>query len=541
MRLVLIGVALAAALVRSAAAQPTGVQPSAEACDRLTALRIEAASISLPTGGAEIVSAAQVRDTNGAYCRVMGAILPVDPAAPRILFQANLPVAWNGRALQFGGGGYNGRIPNTTGLETHGLQGSPTPLMRGFLTFASDSGHQAASLDDASFALNAEALHNFGYQHIRKTLDAVRQVASAHYGQPPRRVYFSGGSTGGREGLTAAIRWPDAYDGIITWYPVTSYMGLRLWGARLARAVYDELSIGWIPPAMVQRIARESLARCDALDGVVDGLVSNPDLCRTGSAAALDALRCKAGEGVHPEHCLTVAQVERTMRVYHQGYTLPFPFANGATDYLGYNSLEGIAMQLGSQPALLDPPRSGPNAHHVDRAYQFFRYFVFGGNTFDIRQLDVTAPGVVRQRIQEISALFDATSTDLSRFAARGGKIIWLHGHDDPSVSPLENRRNVQAVIARMGQEQADRFLRYFEVPGLAHGGGRFAPQWESLAALDAWVENGTPPDGAIVTDGTQGETRGRTRPLCRFPTWPKFTGAGEASEAANSFTCVSQ
>ena len=140
----------------------------------------------------------------------------------------------------------------------------------------------------------------------------------------------------------------------------------------------------------------------------------------------------------------------------------------------------------------------------------------------------------------EVSHLFDATATDLSRFAARGGRIIWLHGHDDPSVSPLENRRNVEAIIARMGQDQADRFLRYFEVPGLAHGGGRFAPQWESLAALDAWVEHGTPPDGAIVTDGTQTETRGRTRPLCRFPTWPKFTGTGDARLAA-SFTCVAE
>jgi feruloyl esterase len=536
MRKLLPAIGLAMILGHGAAAET----PAGDACGRLAALRIGAADITLPTGGAEVTSAASVQDANGSHCRVMGAIRPVDPAAPSILFQANLPANWNGRALQFGGGGYNGRIPNTTGLEVHGLVGTPTPLARGFLTFGGDSGHQAASADDASFALNAEALHNFGYQHIRKTLDAVRQVAIAHYGHAPRRVYYNGGSTGGREGLTAAIRWPEAYDGIIAWYPVSSYMGLRLWGALLARAVYEDDAAGWIPPAMVERIQREAIARCDALDGVADGLVSNPDACRRGSAAALEALRCRAGETGHPAHCLTAAQAERTMRIYHQGYSLPFAFANGARDYLGYNSLEGIAMQLGSQPALLSPPRSGPNAHHVDRAYQFFRYFVNQGRDFDIRQFDVTAPGPVRDRILEISGLFDATATDLSRFAARGGKIIWLHGHDDPSVSPLENRRNVQAVIARMGQEQADRFLRYFEIPGLAHGGGRFAPQWESLAALDAWVEHGTPPDRAIVTDGTRGETRGRTRPLCRFPTWPKFTGSGDGREAA-SFACVAE
>ena len=248
MRKLLPAIGLAMILGHGASAET----PAGDTCGRLAALRIGAADITLPTGGAEVTSAASVQDANGSHCRVMGAIRPVDPAAPSILFQANLPANWNGRALQFGGGGYNGRIPNTTGLEVHGLVGTPTPLARGFLTFGSDSGHQAASADDASFALNAEALHNFGYQHIRKTLDAVRQVAIAHYGQAPRRVYYNGGSTGGREGLTAAIRWPEAYDGIIAWYPVSSYMGLRLWGALLARAVYEDDAAGWIPPAMAE-------------------------------------------------------------------------------------------------------------------------------------------------------------------------------------------------------------------------------------------------------------------------------------------------
>lgn len=532
MKKLLAGVALAGLFVQGAVAQNTD-------CAGLAGQRIAASDITLPTGGAEVTEAAAVNDANGAYCRVMGAIRPVDPAAPSILFQANLPAQWNGKALQFGGGGYNGRMPATTGLERHGLAGTPTPLARGFITFGSDSGHQAASANDADFAVNAEALRNFGYQHIRKTLDAVRQVALAHYGRAPRRVYFNGGSTGGREGLTAAIRWPEAYDGIITWYPTASFMGLRLWGAMLARAVYDDESAGWIPPAMVTRIARESLARCDALDGIADGLVSNPDACRRGAAAALDALRCRAGETGNPEHCLTEAQVSRTMRVYHEGYALPYAFANGARDYLGYNSLEGIAMQLGSQRDLLDPPRSGPNAHHVDRAYQFFRYFVMGGRDLDVRRLDVTAPGPVRDRIQELSALIDATATDLTPFAARGGRIIWLQGNDDPSVSPFENRRNYQAIVARMGNAAADRFIRYFELPGLAHGGGRFSPTWESLAALDAWVENSTPPDHAVVTDGTRSETRGRTRPLCAYPTWPKY-GDGNVNDAA-SYTCATE
>jgi len=149
------------------------------------------------------------------------------------------------------------------------------------------------------------------------------------------------------------------------------------------------------------------------------------------------------------------------------------------------------------------------------------------------------APGPIRDRILEISRLFDANTRDLGAFAARGGRVTWLHGHDDASVSLHENRRDVQAIRARMGAEAADRFLRHFEIPGLAHGNGAFSPELESLAALDAWVENGTPPDALTVTDGTRSATRGRTRPLCAFPTWPKYRG-GDVNQAA-SFACVAE
>jgi feruloyl esterase len=540
MRRTFAAAALAAGLAAPAAAQPA--DPAA-ACAALRGLRIAAGGITLPTSGAEVtetrhVAAGEPGNQNGAYCLVRGAIRPVDQAAPSILFQANLPAHWNRRALQFGGGGYNGRIPNTLGPETHGLANAPTPLARGYLTFAGDSGHQAASNDDASFALNAEALHNFGYAHIRKTLDAVRHIAEARYGAAPRRVYFNGGSTGGREGLTAAMRWPEAYDGVITWYPVTAYMGLRIWGAMLARAVYEDDSAGWIPPQMVERIARESLARCDRLDGAEDGLVSNVTACRAASPAALEALRCPAGES--RADCLTPAQIDRTMRVYHQGYSLPYAFAGGTSDYLGYNSLEGITMQIGSERALRSPPRSGPNAHHVDRAYQFFRYFVNGGRDLDMRTLDVASPGPVRDRILEISRLFDATKTDLSAFASRGGKLIFLQGNDDPSVSPHENTRFYRRIVETMGRERADGFLRYFLIPGLAHGGGRFAPTWGSVEALDNWVENGIPPQGLVVTDATNSPTRGRTRPLCAYPTFPRHRGEGDVNSAA-SFTCATE
>jgi hypothetical protein len=527
------GVLLAIAGGTAAKAETTG-------CEQLTGLKFPASSISLPSSGGEVTAARMVQDgeggkANGAYCRVQGAILPADPKAPRILWQVNLPEHWNHKAVQFGGGGYNGNIPDTLGPVVLGSELSATPLARGFITFASDSGHQAPDADDASFALNDEALENFGWQHIRKTLDAMRVVAKAHYGEAPRRTYFTGGSTGGREALTAASRWPEAYDGILSNYPTAAFMGLRLWGAVLTRAVYDDESAGWIPPKLVNQIAAEALKSCDALDGAADGLVSNPDACRAKAPALLESLRCKPG-ATSPD-CLSPLQVERSIAVYHDGYKLPYQLANGFQTYPGYNSLEGITMQLGSQSAYLNPPVSGPNAHHSSRADQFMRYFVARKTDLDIRNINVLVPGPYTDRIIQLSKMIDATNPDFTKFAAYGGKIILLQGDDDPSVSPLVNRGLYEAVVAHSGQQAADKFMRFYLVPGLAHGGGRFSPVWENLTALDNWVENDVPPAGQVIVDGTKTATRGRTRPLCDYPTWPKYKGSGDINAAA-SFTC---
>jgi len=151
------------------------------------------------------------------------------PHRPGHQLPRNLPTHWNGKALQPGGGGYDGTIPNTTGKTT--LGSGTAPLTLGYMTFADDSGHKAADSNDASFAVNDEALANFGYMHIKKARDVAFEIARARYGKWPKRLYFSGGSTGGREGLTAAQRWPDDYDGILSNYPTANFLGLRLWGS----------------------------------------------------------------------------------------------------------------------------------------------------------------------------------------------------------------------------------------------------------------------------------------------------------------------
>ena len=529
-----------------AGSAPAATDPDAgEACRRLADVTIDAGAISPPTTGAEVTAAALVEASaagsgSGAFCRVTGAIKPVDPKAPKILWQVNLPTHWNGKAIQMGGGGYNGSIPDTLGKPTLGLDTVPTPLAQGYVTFASDSGHQAPNADDASFAINDEAMLNYGYMHIKKTLDVARHLAKLRYGSTPRRVYFSGGSTGGREGLTAAMRWPESYDGILSNYPTASFVGLRLWGAALARAVYDDNSAGWIPPNLVNKIAADAIKACDTLDGAADGLISNPEACRARAGTLLKDLSCKNGETGHPDHCLTTAQIERTIRIYHDGYTLPYKLADGVDSYRGYNSLEGITMQLGSQPAYREPPVSGPNAHHSSRADEFMKHFVARRSDFSLLSFDIREPGPLKDRIVQLSDAIGSTRSDWEAFRARGGKIIWVQGNDDPSVTPHTNAALYERIVATMGQDAVDGFMRFYLVPGLAHGGGRFSPTWDNLSALDNWVENGVPPTTPVVVDATRTATKGRTRPLCRYPSWPKYDGNGDLNSAA-SFTCVAE
>jgi len=531
-------------------------------CEKIQDMYIPRQAIGLPTSGAVVTAATFVAATTGPanlgeYCRVEGDIRPVDPTAPDIKFRVNLPSNWNGKAVQFGGGGYDGNIPNTTrwttlGLPTPDRTGTPTapaPLALGYITFGGDSGHQGipnGSSNDASFGLNDEALVNFGYMHLKKTLDVAIEIAKSRYGKKPKRVYFSGGSTGGREGLTAALRFPKDYDGILTNYPVANYMGLRMWGAGLARAIYDNDSEGWIPPELVNKIATEANQRCDALDGLADGLVSNMPACRAISNKLLEDLRCQKGEignitQGYPA-CLTEKQIEKTLAIYHEGYTLPYSFAYGVDNYPGYNSLEGITMQIGSQPQPLEPITSGPNAHHGDRADQFVKYFLARDPNYKLLDLDIFNPGTYFQdRIIQLSWDLGALNPDYKTFMKKGGKILWLQGNDDPSVSPYSNIDVYNRIVAHMGQKAVDGFMRFYLVPGLAHGGGKFSPVWDNLTVLDDWVEKGiAPPSAPVVYDGTSTATRGRSRPLCAYPTWPRYNGSGDPN-VSTSFTCVTQ
>jgi hypothetical protein len=517
---------------------------AASACQALSGYAIPAASLGLPTTGAVVTSAALVaaaaaNNANGEYCLVKGAIHPVDPKAPDILFELNIPTKWNKRILGMGGGGYNGSV--VTGLG--GLSFAPwatTPLSQGYITYGSDSGHESPNgATDASFALNAEALNNFGYAAIKKTHDAVATILRAYYGPSVAyKSYFGGASSGGRESLTAIQRYPADYDGAYVASPTANFWGLRMIGFPVGKEAYGP-SAGYLDPAKQALVLQASLKACDTLDGVADGIISNVPACRAKAVATLASLRC-AGGGDTGDTCLSDAQL-RVVNTLHTGLTVPYPMAHNATQYPGYDVLEGAdftsaALGLGSSRALASPPTTAANGYLYAQATQWVRYIVTQNPTFDPMTFDPQNPGPYRQRLVDLSSIIGANDPDLSAFKARGGKVIMLQGLADTAVSPNGTIALYNSMVQKMGQASLNGVMRFYTVPGMGHGTGTFVPAWDVLSALDAWVTSGTAPGTLLGTD-TTAATKGRTRPLCVYPAWPKYKGSGDPN-AAGSFAC---
>jgi feruloyl esterase len=532
--------------------------PAVLSCAQLVGLAIPAAAIGLPTSGATVTAATAVAASGTgaaavpAHCQVSGRIAPVDVAAPAILFQAGLPDAWNQKTVMFGGGGFNGTIPSVRSNVPNGPVDRPTPLGRGYATFASDSGHQALLLgsQDGLFGLNDEAVRNFGGDALKKTRDAAVAIIRARYRADPAKAYFAGGSTGGREALAAIQRWPEDWDGAIAWYPAWNDAAALLGGHRMSRALAQP---GAYPnPAKRLALFDAALEACDALDGATDGLISDQNRCNARfdpSTAFLRGvpLRCNGGADTG-DTCLSDAQI-RAMNTINTPTRFRFALASGETQYPGYNiwgADTGIVSRTSPlQPTVTflafgtaQPARPMPsNAPYISvLTDQWFKYSVARDPLFDSLSLDPENPGPWAGRIGALSLQLD-TGTDISAFRARGGKLLLAHGLSDVLVSSRATEQYYQRLQSSLGASQVDAFVRYYEVPGMGHAVSTvFNATWDSLTALDRWAVEGRAPTGQVTTD-TAG-VPGRTRPLCDYPTWPRYSGAGDIGLAA-SFQCA--
>nr|WP_315592000.1 tannase/feruloyl esterase family alpha/beta hydrolase [uncultured Cupriavidus sp.] len=516
-----------------------------DACNALNGTTLPASSLTLASGGvtvnaATLIAANATGNTLGEYCQVRGAIAPVDASSSSINFAVNLPTQWNGKGIQFGGGGFDGTLIDGTETVRFALPDDPAPLARGYATWGDDSGHQSSSITDGRFATNDEALANYGGDTLKKTHDVALALIVQRYGKAPTRAYFLGTSTGGRDALSYIQRWPADYAGVIANEPALNYTGTRLSNVAVGRALYLNGGAGWLNINKTLMVQKAAMDACDTLDGVADKVVSNVEGCRVGALQVLASLRCAGGTDTG-DTCLSDAQIA-TVKTIEQPLQLGYPLANGVTVAGGYNLMEGALVagpftsrDLGTR-AVPGNPATTADANMYVTGDQWVKYFVTRNATFDALTFDPANPGSWTSRVQAVSALTDATNPDLSAFLGKGGRLIMLHGLADEVISPNSTIAWYKAVIARVGQAAVDQGIRFYTVPGMGHGTGSFLPAWNSLTALENWVEMGVAPGTRSVMDTNAG-TYGRTRPLCQYPSWPKYKGTGSADAAVN-YTC---
>ncbi len=521
-------------------------------CSDLRHVSVAAADIGLPTRGGFVRSAHHVRGEKGGYCRVLGQIESVDPAADPIRFEVNLPELWNGKALQFGGGGFNGYLHQSDGQRNTVLsdRGQATPLARGYTTFGSDSGHHKHylllpdifNLLTADFGVNDEERKNFASDSLKKTHDVAMILMRAHYNAKPTRMYFIGGSTGGREALKVIDRWPEDYDGVLAAYAAWNQMETNLQFFRVSQAIYakgKDGQAGWMPLSKTKLLRDAVFRGCDAQDGLEDHIVSNPDACSFNPAT----LRCKDG-GEH-KGCLSDGQ-ERTVTAFSEPEVSTFTVQNGIDRNPGYNVLRGsdLVGNMGWSRHPFHPAIPLINSFYYVIGDGIVRSFLAEGPQVSLFAIDTRGGGAVGHsaqeympRVQEQSAELDAGLADLSAFQQHGGKVLLIHGVADSTIPTESSVLLFRRIITAMGQKTADDFIRLYLVPGMGHGLGTFFAGFDTIGVLDRWSNDSEPPANLVIVDQNKRGHR-RDRPMCVWPAWPRFTGGD--SNSALSFTCTS-
>jgi feruloyl esterase len=519
----------------AAAGKPKPVEPkgSTAACAQLTGLKVKASKIRLPTRGA-VVESATLTAADAAlgrpeFCLVRGHVNSHDPAAPPINFEVNLPTVWNQKTIQFGGGGFNGNL--VTGLErvpgsAPATNNAAPPINRGYVTFGSDGGTSVGSGAPGSFGLNAEALANFSGQSVKRTRDTAMAIVKAYYRKKPAYDYHAGGSKGGHEGLVAVQRYAKDYDGVIAYYPAAENAGLVLPWHNMTEAAYNRPG-GYLNPTEQLLLVNAVYAACDGLDGVVDGVVSHVQSC--DQTFDVTTLRC-AGGGDTGDTCLSQTQIE-TVQAGASEYTWAFPVARGNTSTGPFPVLHGA--YLSDLAAWLDSTGTGAFTGMNIFRTGVIRYFWAHDATVPIAGFDYRP---YRDAITDVSWQYDANDPDIDAFARRGGKLLMVQGTTDMLVPQDMTNDYYESLVARYGRKVAN-FVRYYVVPGYGHGSGRFNASYDSLTALENWVEHGTAPTNQVVYDGSAA-TRDRSRPLCEYPTWPRYV-SGDVNQAS-SYRCVS-
>lgn len=432
-----------------------------------------------------------------AFCRVAATIRPTSDSEIKI--EVWMPASgWNGKFQGVGNGAWQGSI---------GTAALATALRRGYATASTDTGHEGGS---ASFALgHPEKLIDFGYRAVHEMTVKGKAITTAFYdNKAPQYSYFVGCSAGGKQAIKAVQMFPADYDGVVAGSPGVNWSGRALQSIWVGQAVAEAP----LPQAKFAAVNAAAVAACDEIDGVKDGVIENPRLCKFDPKV----LQCSAADS---NTCLTASQVETARRIYanvtnsRTKQSLVAGLSPGSE--LGWNTMAG------AQPF-------GPG---VD----LFKYIVFSDPNWDFKTLNWDSH---IDMTLKASKDMDAMDPNLKPFFDRGGKIVSYHGWSDPQISPGSTVDYYQTVLDRMGgASKVHENYRLFMVPGMNHcGGGTGTDQFDMLTSLENWVEKKQTPAYVPASRVANGQTV-RTRPLCPYPQTAVYKGTGSTDDAA-SFAC---
>ncbi len=487
-----------------------GITPAAAAtCESLAGLtlantniltaQVQAAGRFAQPGAAANAPANPALANLPAFCRVAASLHPSADSDIRI--EVWLPASgWNGKLQSVGNGGWAGTI---------GYAALGSALSAGYAAAATDTGHVG---NTATFAPgHPEKMVDYGYRAVHEMTAAAKQLIAAFYGSAPRLSYWNGCSTGGRQGLMEALRYPADYDGIIAGAPVNYRTHQLTWELWVAQAVHQS-EASYIPPAKYPAIHQAALNACDANDGVKDGLIDDPRACRFDP----QVLACTNGDSAS---CLTTAQVQAARRIYA-------PAVNPRTKQEIFPALQpGSELGWGGL--------AGPQA--VGEAVEFFQHVVYNDPQWDFRTLSWETGTDAADKAA--GAVLNVIDPNLKPFFERGGKLLLYHGWNDQLVAPVNTINYHDAIVASVGRSTAASSMRLFMMPGTTHCAGGEGPNtFDRMRAIEQWVEQGQAPSRIVASHATAGVVD-RTRPLCAYPEVARYSGTGSIDDAAN-FVC---
>jgi feruloyl esterase len=430
------------------------------------------------------------------FCRVMAVSRPVNDSEIHFELWMPAPAKWNRKFEGTGNGGFSGSLSYSMMADA---------LNRGYATAGSDTGHVP---DDLTFGVgHPDKIDDWAFRAVHVMTETAKLIVRDYYGRLPQYSYFAGCSTGGQQALTEAQRFPADYDGIIAGDPGHNRIHLMagaMWTLEAAKA---------LTAAKLPLITKTAIASCDAVDGVTDGIIDDPRRCTFDPGALL----CKGGD---KDNCLTAPQVESVRRIY-SGAKNP---RTGDRIFAGWT----LGTETSWTTYFVGPAEPRRN--------EFWKLWVFNDPEWDWRTFDFDRDLAFADTKM---AVVNSVDADLRPFKARNGKLLMYHGWADgnvPAADAIEYYERVTLAVG--GSDRTGDFFRLFLVPGMGHCSGGDGPNnFDTLSALEQWVEHGKAPERMIASKTSNGVTS-RTRPLCPYPQIAKWNGNGSTDDAAN-FVCA--